>query len=168
MPQHIFFAVAFHSVSFNIQRSGVLTALVNCCMAGATWNCCHVGTLSVYTVQPFTSLQCRFIQSRIGRVHVCLILTCHLHFWHNGLDLLRATTVTRGVKQVPKWESAQKADTGVEHSPAAPAGTRTRDLSITSPALWSLSYPRSSYILMCTMPSQPQCSCQSKKQTVKS
>ena len=29
--------------------------------------------------------------------HVCFIaLTCHLHFWHNGKDLLRATAVTQG------------------------------------------------------------------------
>ena len=26
---------------FNIHRSGVLTALFGCCMAGATWNCCR-------------------------------------------------------------------------------------------------------------------------------
>ena len=30
---------------------------------------------------------------------------------------------------------SQKVDTGEENSPAAPAGTRTRDLSITSPSL---------------------------------
>ena len=40
-----------------------------------------------------------------------------------------------GVERMPKQESAQKADPGEEHSPAAPARTRTHDLSITSPAL---------------------------------
>ena len=26
---------------------------------------------------------------------MCLLVTCHLHFWQNGRDLLRATAVTR-------------------------------------------------------------------------
>ena len=29
----------------------------------------------------------------MGRVYVCLAVTCHLHFWRN---LLRAAAVTRG------------------------------------------------------------------------
>ena len=40
-----------------------------------------------------------------------------------------------GLERIPKWESAQKVDPGEENSPAVPAGIRTRDLSITSPAL---------------------------------
>ena len=64
-------------------------------------------------------------------VYACLAVTCHLHFWQNDRNLLRATAVTR------RWngywnESAQKVDPGEENSPAAPAGVRTRDLSITS------------------------------------
>ena len=27
---------------------------------------------------------------------MCLAVTCHLHFWQNDSDLLRATAVTRG------------------------------------------------------------------------
>ena len=50
---------------FNIHRSGVLTALFGCCMAGAMWNCCCLGTSSVYTIQPCTSLQRDFTQSHI-------------------------------------------------------------------------------------------------------
>ena len=34
--------LAFYSVFFNIHRSGVLTG-----MAGATWNCCHLGAFCV-------------------------------------------------------------------------------------------------------------------------
>ena len=30
------------------------------------------------------------------RVYACLTVTCHLHFWQNDRDLLRATAVTRG------------------------------------------------------------------------
>ena len=58
--------------------------------------CCRLGASSVYTIQPCTSLQCLFIQSHIGRLYVCLAVTCHLHFWQNDRDLLRATVVTLG------------------------------------------------------------------------
>ena len=53
----------------------------------------------------------------------------------NDRDFLRATAVTRGWNGYRKKESAQKGDPGEENSPAAPAEIRTRDLSITSPAL---------------------------------
>ncbi len=65
-----------------------------------------------------------------------LAVSCHLHFWQNDRDLLRATEVTRGSNEYRnKTESAQKVDLGEENSPAAHARTRTRDLSISSPAL---------------------------------
>ena len=60
------------------------------------WNCCHLGASSVYTIQSCTSLQCHFIQSHIGRVYMCLAVTCHMHFWQNDWDLLCATAVTQG------------------------------------------------------------------------
>ena len=37
----------------------------------------------VYTIQPCTSLHCHFIRSHLRRMHVCLTVTCHLHFWQN-------------------------------------------------------------------------------------
>ena len=37
-----------------------------------------------------------FIQSHICRVHVCLAVTCHLHFCLHDRDLLRAAAVTGG------------------------------------------------------------------------
>ena len=58
--------------------------------------CCCLGASSVYTIKPYTSLQCHFIQGHIGRVYVCLAVTCHLRFWQNDWDLLRATVVIRG------------------------------------------------------------------------
>ena len=76
-------------------------------------------------------------------MYACLAVTCHLHFWQNDRDFLRATVVTRGWNGYRNnWESAQKVDPGEENSPAVPAGIRTRDLSITSPVLYPLSYPR--------------------------
>ena len=65
-------------------------------MASAIWNCCRLGACSVYTMQACISWQCQFIWSHISRVHVCLTVNCHLHFWQNDRDLLRATAVTRG------------------------------------------------------------------------
>ena len=35
-------------------------------------------------------------RSVISRVHVFLAVTCHLHFWQNDRDLLRATAVRLG------------------------------------------------------------------------
>ena len=32
----------------------------------------------------------------IRKVYACLAVTCHLHFWLNDRDFLRATVVTRG------------------------------------------------------------------------
>ena len=65
-----------------------------------------------------------------------LAVSCHLHFWQNDRDLLRATEVTRGSNEYRnKPESAQKVDLGEENSPAAHERTRTRDHSISSPAL---------------------------------
>ena len=37
-----------------------------------------------------------FMQSDIRKVHACVAVTCHLHFWQNDRGLLRATAVTRG------------------------------------------------------------------------
>ena len=70
-------------------------------MAGATWNCCRLSTISVYSIQPCSI---HFTQSHICKVYACLAVTCHLHFWQNYRDLLCATVVTRGVERIPKYE----------------------------------------------------------------
>ena len=89
---------------------------------------------------PYNHAPCHFMQSHIRKVYACLAtVTCHLHFWQNDRDLLRATAVTRG-RNGYRHKRAQKVDTGEENSPAAPTGIRTRDLSVTSPALYPLSY----------------------------
>ena len=44
--QRVFFIFIF----FNIHLRHELTALFNCCMAGATWKCCRHGASSVYTI----------------------------------------------------------------------------------------------------------------------
>ena len=68
------------------------------------------------------------MQSHIRKVYACLAVNAA----QNDRGLLSANT---GVKRIPKQKSAQKVYSGEENSPAAPAGIRTCDLSITSPAL---------------------------------
>ena len=36
------------------------------------------------------------LHAKPHKVHVHLAVTCHLHFWQNDQDLLRATAVTQG------------------------------------------------------------------------
>ena len=43
-----------------------------------------------------TNAEARFNKSHIRKVYACLAVTCHLHFWQNDRDFLRATVVTRG------------------------------------------------------------------------
>ena len=100
-------------------------------IAGATLNCCRLGAFRGHHTT-MRHMSRHFMQSHIRRVHAYLRVTCHLLFWQNDLDLLRATALPRGWNG---YRTAQKVDPGKEHSPAAPAGTLTRDLSITSPAL---------------------------------
>ena len=71
-----------------LQRSLVLTSLVQRETAA-------ISARSVYTIQPCTMSR-HFMQSQIRKVHACLTVTCHLHFWQNGWDLFRAAAVTRG------------------------------------------------------------------------
>ena len=54
-----------------------------------------VSARSVHTVQPCTMSR-RFMQSHIRKVHACLAATCHLRFWQNDRDFLRAAAVRRG------------------------------------------------------------------------
>ena len=43
-----------------------------------------------------TNAEARFNKSHTRKVYACLAVTCHLHFWQNDRDFLRATVVTRG------------------------------------------------------------------------
>ena len=73
----------------NIYRSGVLTALA--------WLVPHeTAAVSAQVLcTPYNHAPCHFKQSHIRKVYTCLAVTCHLHFWPNDRDLLRATAVTR-------------------------------------------------------------------------
>ena len=124
-----FFFSALFYIYLNIQRSGILTALA--------WLVAHetaaVSARSEYTIQPCTmSLHAH---SHIRKVHACLAVTCHLHLRQNDQYLLRATAVTRGCNGYRTKSQHRKSTLEKQNSPAAPAGIRTRDLSITNPAL---------------------------------
>ena len=54
-----------------------------------------------YNPAPCHHAPCHFMQSHIRKVHACLTVTYHLHFWQNVRDLLRATA-EEGV-WLPVW-----------------------------------------------------------------
>ena len=91
-------------------------------------------------------------------MYACLGVTCHLHFWQNDRGLLRATAVTRG------WKGHRIRISTEEKSPAAPAGIRSRILSITSPAfLPSISNPGNLYHQFIVIGETGQCSAVSQR-----
>ena len=59
---------------------------------------CHMKLLPSQRVlcSPCNHAPCHFMQSHTRKVHVCLAVTCHLHFWQNDRDLLHPTAVTQG------------------------------------------------------------------------
>ena len=81
-----------HFVTFflNNHQSGVLTVLA--------WLVPHeTAAVSVQVLcTPYNHAPCHFKQSHIRKVHVCLAVTCHVHFWQNDRGLLCATAATRG------------------------------------------------------------------------
>ena len=91
--------LAFNSAFLDIHRSGVLTALA--------WLVpLQTAAISAQVLcTPYNHAQCHFMQSHMHKVYVCLAVTCHLHFWQNGWDLLRATAVTRGWNRY--WNKSQ-------------------------------------------------------------
>ena len=76
------------------------------------------------------------MQSHIHKVHACLAVTCHLHFWQNDRDLLRATAVTRG------WNGYRnKSQLSYLHSLCVRAGWGVQDVLFptTKPCIPSVS-----------------------------
>ena len=77
----------------------MVAALFSCYMAGANQNCCRLGASSVHTPYNLAPVYNVTILIHIRSVHMCLevtFVTCHLHFWQNDRDVLRAVAVTRG------------------------------------------------------------------------
>ena len=82
--------VTSFSQLLNIHRSGVLTTLA--------WLVPHetAAVLAQVLCTPYNHAPCHFMQSHIRKLYACWAVTCHLHFWQNDWDLLRATAVTQG------------------------------------------------------------------------
>ena len=58
---------------------------------------------------PYNHARCHLMESHIRKVYACLAVTCHLHFWQNDRDLLRATAVTpAGVERILKYSNKFK------------------------------------------------------------
>ena len=114
----------FYSAFLNIHRGGVLTAL--------TWlvprETAAVSAQVLCTTYNHTP--CHFMQSHIRKLYVYLAVTCHLHVWQNDRDLLRATAVTRGWNGYQNKSQHKRLTLEKKILPI-----RTRDLSITGPAL---------------------------------
>ena len=71
----------------------------------------------------------------LHKVYACLAVTCHLHFWQNDQDLLRATAVTRRWNRY--WNKSQHRKWTLEKKIILPllrpfnheSGTLTTELS---------------------------------------
>ena len=129
---------ALHSVFWVSAK--VVAALFSCYVAGATWNCCRLGARSVYTIQP-TPVCSVTIRGHIRRMYACLAVTCHLHFWQNDRDLLRATAVTQGCNGYRSKSQHRKKWPWRGKFSRCCCRTRTRDLSITSLLLYHWAIP---------------------------
>ena len=81
------------------------------------------------------------MQSHISKVHTCLAVTCHQHFWQNDWDLLCATAVTREWNRCRNKSQHRKLTLEKKKSPAA----RSRDSNSKSAGL---SADKRSYILL--------------------
>ena len=94
--------VAYCSLTQQVFEYPLKVVYSQCCLVVTiTWlvpcETAAVGVCSLYTTQPCTGLHCHFVWSHICMVHhVCLAVTCHLHFWQSDWDHLCATAVTHG------------------------------------------------------------------------
>ena len=73
---------------FHIHPSGVLGPLCSCCIVGAMWNCCCLGTHSAYIIQPYAPAKCHFMQSHTLRcMFSCSLPPALLAEWPGSLHL---------------------------------------------------------------------------------
>ena len=84
--------------------------MLNGADAGHGW--CHMRLLLSRRVlcTPYNHAPCHFSQRHIRLVHACLAVTCHLRFWQNDQDLLRATHAASDTKDGTDTET--RASTG--------------------------------------------------------
>ena len=89
------------------QRAEMTVA--ECSLTSCLWARFRIGSHTMPGKRHSTSSHSDFVGSR---VHACLGVTCHLHFWQSELGLLRAIAVTRegvgGGRDGHRMKSAQK------------------------------------------------------------
>ena len=72
----------------------------------------------------------------LSKVHVCFAVTCYLHFWQNGRDLLCAIAVTRGGADTEMRVGKElKLTLEKKILPPLPSGLELAAFLITSPVL---------------------------------
>ena len=126
----------------NIHRSGVLTVLA--------WLVPHqTAAVSAQVLcTPYNHAPCHFMQSHIRKMYACLAVTCHLHFWQNDRDLLRATVVTRGGTDTEIRVSTESWPWRRRFSRRSCRDSNPRPFSHESGALTTeLSPPKESYVI---------------------
>ena len=99
-------------------------------VAGATWNCSRLDAFCVHhtTMHHVTSCKATYVKCCMFSHNLPPALLAE---WLGSFTCYCGNTGWNGDRN----ESAQKVDPWEEISPTAHAGIRTRDLSITSPAL---------------------------------
>ena len=110
--------LTFYSVFLNIQLKWCTYSTD---MAGASWNCCCLGAFHVHHTT------CHFMQSHICKVHLCLAVTCQLHFWQNDWGSFMCYCCKMRGGMDAEIRVSTEVNPGEENSPAAPAGARTHD-----------------------------------------
>ena len=93
---------AFYGTFFNIHWSAILTVLFDCYMAGAAWNCCHLGAFCVYrTIMHYvTSLHAKSHTQSVWPKSQAL-------YWHRFASLVH--TRTRNEERVEEPNTFQKS-----------------------------------------------------------
>ena len=76
-------------------------------------------------------------------MYACLGVTCNPVFWQNDGGSFTCHCGDTGVERTPNKSQYKNVNSGDEkkNSPAAPAGIRTRNLSITSQVLYQQAIP---------------------------
>ena len=127
----------------NIHRSGVLTALA--------WLVPHeTASVSAQVLcTPYNHAACHFMQSHIRKVYACLAVTCHLHFWQNDRDLLRATAVTRGWNRYRNKSQHRKSTLEKKILPPLQQGFEpaTFQSRVRRSNHWAIPYPRPRHVV---------------------
>ena len=88
--------LAFYGTFLNIDWSAILTVLFDCYMAGAAWNCCHLGAFCVYrTIM-------HYVKSLHAKPHTQSVWPkSQALYWHGFESLVHTRTMNEERVQEP-------------------------------------------------------------------